>query len=54
MLAASRGWCESPALAPGFLAVLLLLSSVIYYLVEVRMQRAGRGVPRRLGARFGT
>jgi peptidoglycan/LPS O-acetylase OafA/YrhL len=53
MLAASRGWCESPALAPGFLAV-LLLSSVIYYLVEVRMQRAGRGVPRRLGARFGT
>jgi hypothetical protein len=33
--------------------VLLVLSSVTYYLVEARMQRAGRGLARRLDVRFG-
>ena len=32
--------------------VLLVLSLVTYYLVEARMQRAGRGLARRLDARF--
>jgi len=41
------------ALAAGFLAVLLGLSSVTYYLVEAPMQHAGRGLARRLDARFG-
>jgi len=34
-------------------AVLPAPSSVAYYLVEAPMQRAGRGLARRLDARFG-
>jgi hypothetical protein len=34
-------------------AVRPALSSVIYYLVEAPMQRVGRGLARRLDARFG-
>lgn len=41
------------ALAAGFLAVLLVLCSVTYHLVEVPMQRVGRRLTRRLDARFG-
>jgi hypothetical protein len=35
------------------LAVLLVLSSVTYYLVEAPMHRVGRGLARRLDARLG-
>jgi hypothetical protein len=55
MLAASRGRCEFPAPCvvpspgslsglPEFLAVLLALSPVTYYLVEAPIQRVGRGL----------
>jgi hypothetical protein len=54
MLAVSGGWCESPGSVRCPLTwVLLVLSSVTYYLVEARMQRVGRGLSRRLDARFG-
>jgi len=40
------------AIASGFLAALLAVSAVTYYLAEAPMQRIGRRVAARLDARF--